>query len=54
LWLTIEGLPNSAEVQAWLSAFAIDPSQIESFRVEWQQLKHEIFANLAVPEPNPG
>src|SRR4029077_664978 len=33
-WLTIEGLPNSIEVQAWLSAFAVDPSQIESFSVE--------------------
>ena len=54
LWLTIEGLPNSIEVQAWLSAFAIDPSQIESFSVEWQQRLHEFFANLAVPEPNPG
>jgi len=54
LWRTIEGLPNSVEVQAWLSAFAVDPSQIESFSVEWQQRLHEFFANLAVPEPNPG
>jgi hypothetical protein len=54
LWLTIKGLPNSVEVQAWLSAFEVDPPQIESFSVEWQQRLHEIFANLAVPEPNPG
>jgi uncharacterized protein YndB with AHSA1/START domain len=45
LWLTIEGPPESIEVQAWLSAFALDPAQVEAFQNKWQQRLHEIFKN---------
>lgn len=43
LWLTIEGAPGSIEVQAWLSAFAIDPSRVESFNKTWERRLQEIF-----------
>ncbi|MHB8503161.1 MAG: SRPBCC family protein [Candidatus Acidiferrales bacterium] len=43
LWLAIEGSPGAIEVQAWLSAFALDPSQVEAFRNTWQLRLHEIF-----------
>jgi uncharacterized protein YndB with AHSA1/START domain len=43
LLLTIEGTPGNIEVQAWLSAFALDPSRVESFGKKWQQRLQEIF-----------
>jgi hypothetical protein len=45
LWLSIEGAPGRIEVQAWLSAFSLDPSQVESFGKKWQQRLQEIFQN---------
>ncbi|MGB9463727.1 MAG: SRPBCC domain-containing protein [Candidatus Acidiferrum sp.] len=45
LWFTIEGSPGKIEVQAWFSAFALDPSQVESFGKKWQQRLQEIFQN---------
>jgi len=43
LWLTIEGAPESVEVQVWLSAFDLEPARVESFREKWQQRLQEIF-----------
>ena len=43
LWLTIEGSPGKVEVQAWLSAFSLEPSRVENFRKKWQQRLQEIF-----------
>lgn len=31
LWLTIEGAPGSIDVQARLSAFALEPSKVQEF-----------------------
>jgi hypothetical protein len=45
LWLTTEGAPGGIEAQAWLSAFAIDPSQLESLSETWQRRLQEIFQN---------
>lgn len=45
LWLTIEGVPGSIEVQAWLSAFGLQPSQVEAFEKNWKQRLREIFQN---------
>jgi hypothetical protein len=33
------------EVQAWLSAFSLDPSTVEAFGKKWQQRLQEIFQN---------
>lgn len=43
LWITIEGPPDKIEAQAWLSAFAVPPSQVEAFGKKWQQRLQEIF-----------
>lgn len=45
LWLTIEGPPDKIEVQAWLSAFSLDASQVEAFGKKWEQRLKEIFPN---------
>jgi hypothetical protein len=44
LWLTIEGAPGSIEVQAWLSAFALEPAQVEAFGKKWDLRLREIFS----------
>jgi uncharacterized protein YndB with AHSA1/START domain len=43
LWLTIEGCPGQIEVQAWLSAFSLDPSLVEAFGKKWERRLQEIF-----------
>jgi len=45
LLLTIEGSPGKIEVQAWLSAFSLPPSQAEALGKKWEQRLHEIFLN---------
>jgi len=31
LLLTIEGLPGNIEIQAWLSTFSLQPSQVDAY-----------------------
>jgi len=45
LWLTIEGAAGQLEVQAWLSAFSLDPSQVEAFGKKWDRRLREVFQN---------
>jgi uncharacterized protein YndB with AHSA1/START domain len=45
LWLTIEGAPGSIEVQAWLSAFGVEPAQVSAFERKWEERLREIFLN---------
>jgi len=43
LWLTIAGRRGQIEVQAWLSAFSLDPSQVDAFGKKWERRFEEIF-----------
>jgi hypothetical protein len=43
LWLKIEGCRGQIEVQAWLSALSLDPSQVEAFGKKWERRLQEIF-----------
>src|SRR5208282_3689819 len=45
LWITIEGPSDKIEVQAWLSAFALPPPQVEAFSKKWDQRLREAFQN---------
>jgi len=45
LWLTIEGVPGSIEVQVWLSAFGLEPARVEEFGRSWEQRLQTVFAN---------
>jgi uncharacterized protein YndB with AHSA1/START domain len=44
LWLTIEGVPGSTEVQAWLSTFGLEASKLESFEKTWERRLQEVFS----------
>jgi uncharacterized protein YndB with AHSA1/START domain len=45
LWLTIEGVAGSIEVQVWLSAFGLEPARVASFNENWQRRLREIFGS---------
>lgn len=43
LWLTIEGVTGSTQVQLWLSVFGVDPARVASFQQTWEGRLTEIF-----------
>jgi len=43
LWLTIEGVPGNIEVQAWLSAFGLPGTSVDTFHKTWESRLKQLF-----------